>query len=77
MFKNYWSLDNKKLEKLAKKYNIEGYLDNEAGITGINRERIVNQLTARDRARFANIAFIAMLASLTLTALNVWITFYR
>jgi hypothetical protein len=44
--KDYWSMTNDQLEDLANQYNIGGYGDN----IRINRESIISQLLARDKA---------------------------
>ncbi len=44
--KDYWSMTDLQLEDLARQYSIGGYGDS----VGINREIIISQLLARDRA---------------------------
>lgn len=61
MFKNYWKISNKELEELARKYNLQHFLE-EALISRdinnpdfvINRKYVIDQLLQRDNR---NIAF--------------------
>ena len=67
MFKNYWKMSNKELEVLARKYNLQYFLE-EAPISRnqgnpdfvINRKYIIDQLVQKDNR---NIAFWAAVVS--------------
>jgi len=59
MFKDYWKMSDKELEEVARKYNLQHFLE-EAFVTGtierdfvVNRKYIIEQLLQRDNRNIA------------------------
>ena len=65
--KDYWSRDDKELEKVALKHGIGAGTSTQ----GYDRQYAISCLLARDQARKAGITIIATLLSLLATAVNV------
>lgn len=75
--KNYWSMSNAELEKLAIRHNIEPrtHPGGDWGVPVFGRPRIISQLIAKDRARQDNVEFviktISRLGAITAIAISI------
>ena len=74
--KDYWSIDDEELVKLAQQYHIPDLT--RAGKGGetwaVDREGIIQSLLSRDNALRTNVSLIAMWISPLATILNIVIT---
>lgn len=70
MFKDYWKMPDEELERLARKYNLRGFLQETMVLTNdrkfgtdwvINRKEVIEQLLQRDNR---NIAFYSAIVAI-------------
>ena len=75
--KNYWSMSNEKLEKLAVKYHVEPKTYTEGGwsVPVFDRSRVISELSAKDSARQNNatltISIIALLGTIVAIVISI------
>ena len=80
MFRNYWKMSNNKLEKLARKHNLQHFLKEETILTKdrktdtdfvIDRKEVIEQLLQQDNR---NIAFCSACVSIlgAIISLFIW-----
>jgi hypothetical protein len=64
--KDYWSMSNEELERLAVKYHIEPktYVEGTWQVLEVDRPRIISELIARDSTRQSNASLIISIISL-------------
>lgn len=82
MYKNYWRMPDKELERLARKYNLRGFLEETAVLTNdrkigtdfaINRRDIIEQLLQRDNR---NIAFWSAIVAVLGAAISLFANYH-
>ena len=79
MFKDYWKMKDEELERLARKYNLRGFLElseiqrGDEATFKINRKEVIEQLLQRDKISIAFwSAIVAIIVSVLGVIIPVW-----